>query len=120
MTHSSEKHRKAVAVSEERKSGASLRGLIVRQPFSLPESAQTLAGIAFRTARKLGRSFQQRRNLLEKLSSKECWTAAASLLEFSELKTRQRRDQMLQSDREQEDEQWQHRNKNRGDHEKCG
>ena len=36
---------------------------IFQQPFSLPESAQTLAGIAFRAAGNRGRIFQQHRNL---------------------------------------------------------
>ena len=50
---------------------------IFQQPFSLPESAQTLAGIAFRAAGKSGNHFQQRRNLPENLSSREFRTATA-------------------------------------------
>ena len=54
---------------------------IFQQPFSVPESAQTLAGIAFRAAGKSG--IQQRRNLPENVSSKEFRTATAfsSLIE---------------------------------------
>ena len=54
---------------------------IFQQPFSLPESAQTLAGILlnnyFVLPENRGRIFQQRRNLPENLSSKEFQTATA-------------------------------------------
>ena len=50
---------------------------IFQQLFSLPESAQTLAGTAFRAAGNRGRIFQQRRNLPENLSSREFQTATA-------------------------------------------
>ena len=52
-------------------------GLIFQQPFSLPENAQTLAGIALRAAGKSVKNFQQRRNLPENFSSKEFRTATA-------------------------------------------
>ena len=50
-------------------------GPIFQQPFDLPESAQTLAGIAFCAAGNRGIIFQQCRNLPENLSSKEFRTA---------------------------------------------
>ena len=54
----SEKLKKAVTVSEERNPGAFPKaGPIFQQPFSLPESAQTLAGIASSAAGKSGKNF---------------------------------------------------------------
>ena len=51
---------------------------IFQQPFSLPESAQTLAGVAFRAAGKFVRNFPAAsRNLPENFSSKEVRTATA-------------------------------------------
>ena len=41
-----------MAVSEEKNPGARKAGLIFQQPFSLPENAQTVTGIAFRAAGK--------------------------------------------------------------------
>ena len=54
----SEELKKAVAVSEEKIQQRSRRPRpIFQQPFSLPESAQTLAGIAFRAAGRSGKNF---------------------------------------------------------------
>ena len=55
----SEELKKAVAVSKEKIQQHSLPQArpILQQPFSLPESAQTLAGIAFRAAGKSGNHF---------------------------------------------------------------
>ena len=52
-------------------------GPIFQQPFSLPESAQTLAGIAFRAAGKSGNNFPAASKFAGKPSSKEFWTATA-------------------------------------------
>ena len=72
LASKSEELKKAVAVSEEKIQQRSRRPRpIFQQPFSLPESAQTLAGIAFCAAGKSGNHFQQRRNLPENLSSRE-------------------------------------------------
>ena len=54
----SEELKKAVAVSERENPAAFPKARpIFQQPFSLPESAQTLAGIAFRAAGKIGEEF---------------------------------------------------------------
>ena len=50
---------------------------IFQQPFSLPESAQTLAGIAFRAAGKSGNHFPAASKFAENLSSREIRTATA-------------------------------------------
>ena len=56
----SEELKKAVAVLEEKIQQRSPKARpIFQQPFSLPESAQTLAGIAFRAAGKSARDFGQ-------------------------------------------------------------
>ena len=56
---------------------------IFQQLFSLPESAQTLPGIAFRAAGKSGKNFQQRRNLPENLFQQGI-SDSYSLFEFSD------------------------------------
>ena len=64
--------------SRRRKSRSVLDGRAdFQQPFTLPESAQTLAGIAFHAAGQSGKTLQQRRNLPENPSSKKCPTATA-------------------------------------------
>ena len=65
-------------VSEEKIQQRSRRpGPIFQKPFSLPENAQTLAGIAFRAAGKSVKNFQQRRNLPENPFQQEFRTATA-------------------------------------------
>ena len=72
----SEELKKAVAASEETiQQHSRRRGQFFRQPFSLPESAQTLAGIAFRAARKSVRNFPAALKFAENFSSKEFRTA---------------------------------------------
>ena len=54
---------------------------IFQQPFSLPESAQTLAGIAFRAARKSARNFPAASKFARKLVQQGI-SDSHSLLEF--------------------------------------
>ena len=56
---------------------------IFQQPFSLPESAQTLAGIAFRAAGKSVRNFPAASKFARKLFQQGI-SDSHSLLEFSE------------------------------------
>ena len=58
---------------------------IFQQPFSLPESAQTLAGIAFRAARKSVRNFPAASKFARKLFQQGI-SDSHSLLEFSDLR----------------------------------
>ena len=53
----SEKLKKAVVVSEENPGAFPKAGPIFQQPFSVPENAQTLAGIAFGAAGKSVKNF---------------------------------------------------------------
>ena len=57
---------------------------IFQQPFSLPESAQTLAGIAFRAAGKSVRNFPAASKFARKLFQQGI-SDSHSLLEFSEI-----------------------------------
>ena len=67
-----------MAVSEEKIQQRSPKaGPIFQQAFSLPENAQTLAGIAFRAAGKSGNNFPAASKLPENFSSSEFRTAAA-------------------------------------------
>ena len=52
-------------------------GPIFQQPFSLPESSQTLAGIEFHAAGKSGRNFSVALKFAGNPSSKKFWTATA-------------------------------------------
>ena len=58
---------------------------IFQQPFSLPESAQTLAGIAFRAAGKSVRNFPAASKFARKLFQQGI-SDSHSLLEFSEIR----------------------------------
>ena len=51
--------------------------LILQQPFSLPHSAQTLAGIAFRVAGKSGKNFPAESKCAGKSFQQEIWIATA-------------------------------------------
>ena len=64
-------------------------GPIFQQPFSVPESAQPLAGIAFRTAGKSGNHFPAASKFAGKPSSKEFRTATAFLSFLSHLQRQQ-------------------------------
>ena len=57
---------------------------IFQQPFSLPESAQTLAGIAFRAAGKSVRNFPAASKFARELFQQRT-SDSHSLLEFSEM-----------------------------------
>ena len=59
-------------------------GPIFQQPFSLPENAQTLAGIAFRAAGKSGNNFPAASKFARKLFQQGI-SDSRSLLEFSDL-----------------------------------
>ena len=58
---------------------------IFQQPFSLPENAQTLAGIAFRAAGKSGKNFPAASKFARKLFQQRI-SDSHGLLEFSEFK----------------------------------
>ena len=81
----SEELEKAVAVSEEKENPAAFPKArpIFQQPFSLPESAQILAGIAFHAAGKSVRNFPAASKFARKLFQQGT-SDSHSLLEFSD------------------------------------
>ena len=81
----SEKLKRAVEVSKENPGTFPKAGPIFQQPFSLPENAQTLAGIAFRAAGKLVNHFPAASKFAGRFFQQGI-SDSHSLLEFSDRK----------------------------------